>query len=68
MATGIIKSWHSQRSFGFIKADDDTGDVFVHISGCAGGPLCVGDAVEYEAEPSRRHTGKLQAFNVRVLD
>jgi hypothetical protein len=35
MATGIIKSWHSQRSFGFIKADDDTGDVFVHISGCA---------------------------------
>lgn len=31
MQFGIVKSWDSQRGFGFITSDDDE-DLFVHLS------------------------------------
>jgi cold shock protein len=30
VVTGVIKTWHDERGFGFVKRDDGGPDVFVH--------------------------------------
>ena len=66
--TGIAKRWVADRGFGFITANDGSGDIFVHYSGIADGrrELCIGDEVEFNIASDVR-TGKLQASEVRVI-
>ena len=68
MATGIVKFFNGERSYGFIKLDDGGNDVFVHISAVerAGlSSLAEGQKVSFEikVDPKR---GKSSAENLRV--
>jgi len=68
MKTGVVKRWVADRGFGFITANDGTGDVFCHYTGIADGrrELCIGDEVEFNLAADTR-SGKLQASEVRVI-
>ena len=70
MPTGTVKWFNSQKGFGFIQPDDDSKDVFVHISaveraGLTG--LNEGQKVSFEVVADSR-TGKSAAEELRVAD
>jgi CspA family cold shock protein len=53
MATGTVKWFNSNKGYGFITADDEGKDVFVHFSAISGEgykSLAEGAKVEYEVE------------------
>ena len=54
MATGKVKFFNSEKGFGFIKPDDGSNDIFVHISEVADGQIKDDDAVEYEVGEGRK--------------
>jgi cold shock CspA family protein len=63
---GILKTWKDDRGFGFIKPDDGSDDIFIHISALKGfvrRPYR-GDAVTYEIEHGS--DGKSKAINARI--
>ncbi len=68
MATGTVKWFNAQKGFGFIRPDDGSKDVFVHISAveraCLGS-LNEGQKVKYEVAMDR---GKSAAANLAIAD
>ncbi len=67
--TGTVKWFNSVKGYGFIQPDDNSADVFVHISaveraGMSG--LSEGQRVSFEQERDPRK-GKTTAVNLRVL-
>ncbi len=63
---GILKTWKDDRGFGFIKPDDGSDDIFIHISALKGfvrRPYR-GDAITYEVEHGS--DGKSKAVNARI--
>jgi len=69
MPTGTVKWFNSQKGFGFIQPDDNSKDVFVHISaveraGLSG--LDEGQKVSFEVVADKR-TGKASAEELRCL-
>lgn len=67
MATGTVKWFNPEKGFGFIKPDDASPDVFVHISvvSAAGiGSLAEGQKVSFEVQQQR---GKTAAGDIKVL-
>ncbi len=68
MSTGTVKWFNTTKGFGFIKPDDGSADVFVHISAVekAGlGNLGEGQKLSFELERGR--TGKVAAVNLRAV-
>ena len=69
MAVGTVKFFNDQRGFGFITADDGSGDVFVHISAVerAGWrSLNEGQRVSFDVVTDPRK-GKTNAQNLRAV-
>lgn len=63
---GYLKTWKDDRGFGFIKPDDDSQDVFIHISalrGSARRPV-KGDIIYFDLEQDAQ--GKTKAVNARI--
>lgn len=68
--TGKIASWKSDKGFGFIRPDDGTEDVFVHIRAFKNRSRIpgAGDAVSYELALDGPVNSRLRAEAVRFLD
>lgn len=67
MSTGTVKWFNAVKGYGFIKPDDGSADVFVHISAVqrAGlSNLAEGQKLSYDLERGR--TGKLAAVNLAL--
>ena len=63
---GFLKTWKDDRGFGFIKPEDGSDDIFIHISALKGSTRRPhrGDTVFYQVEHS--DDGKSKAANVRI--
>jgi len=67
MLEGTIKTYHSDRAFGFIRPDSGNSDVFFHLKSFPPGVTPqAGARVGYNLAPDQR-SGKLQAISVKVL-
>ena len=69
MNTGIVKWFNNQKGFGFIQLENDSKDVFVHISAVerAGmSTLNEGQRLSFDVVADRR-TGKSSAENLRTV-
>ena len=69
MATGTGKWFNPQKGYGFIQPDDDSGDVFVHISAVEEAGLVTlneGQKVTFELVPGRG--GKLAARRLGLTE
>eukprot|EP00521_Asterionellopsis_glacialis_P004854 CAMPEP_0195269288 /NCGR_PEP_ID=MMETSP0706-20130129/13676_1 /TAXON_ID=33640 /ORGANISM="Asterionellopsis glacialis, Strain CCMP134" /LENGTH=122 /DNA_ID=CAMNT_0040324361 /DNA_START=35 /DNA_END=403 /DNA_ORIENTATION=- len=70
LVTGTVKWFNSQKGFGFITPDDDSGDVFVHqteIQADGFRSLAEGESVEFNVELDGK-TGKSKAVRVSGPD
>lgn len=68
MITGKVKFFNNDKGYGFIAAEDGSGDSFVHISAVerAGMATLTSDQrLSYELEQDRR--GKMSAVNLEAL-
>ena len=68
MLTGTVKFFNADKGYGFIAAEDGSGDSFVHISAVerAGMATLNSDQrLSYELEQDRR--GKMSAVNLEAL-
>ena len=67
---GLVQFFNPIKGFGFIERDDDSPDVFIHVSGFAVKPghdfNPEGARVEFEIGTNRR-TGEPCAINVRLV-
>ena len=69
MPTGTVKWFNPRKGYGFIKVDDDDGDVFVHANDVVGtgfrNELYQDQKVEFEIEQGERGP---KATNVKVVE
>jgi CspA family cold shock protein len=69
MPTGNVKWFNSEKGYGFIKPEDGSPDVFVHISAVERSGLSDlhdGQKVGYQVEQNRK-TGKWTAVDLLIL-
>ncbi len=68
MPTGKVKFFNIDKGYGFIAAEDGSGDSFVHISAVERAGMSTLNAdqrLSYELEQDRR--GKMAAVNLEAL-
>jgi CspA family cold shock protein len=67
MAIGTVKWFNATKGYGFIKPDDGTNDVFLHISDVQRSGLQdvrEGDKLEFDLQ--RGQQGKVSACNLKM--
>ncbi|APG59566.1 cold-shock protein [Christiangramia salexigens] len=64
MQEGKVKFFNTTKGFGFIKADDSSEDIFVHMSGLID-DIREDDRVQFEVEQGKKG---LNAVNVELID
>ena len=65
MKTGTVKFFNTEKGFGFIKPDDGSPDVFVHITALQGlKGLDMNSKVEFETQDGKKG---IQAKNVKLI-
>ncbi len=67
MSTGTVKWFNATKGYGFIKPDDGSNDVFVHISDVQRSGLQdirEGDKLEFDLQ--RGQQGKVSAANLKM--
>lgn len=62
MQEGVVKFFNDSKGFGFIKPNDGSADIFVHVSNLVT-PIQENDEVVYEVQDGRKG---LNAVNVKV--
>jgi CspA family cold shock protein len=65
--TGTVKFFNGDKGYGFIRPDDGSRDVFVHVSAVTSsglGTLNEGQRVTFDIEPDKRGKGP-KAVNLR---
>lgn len=68
MATGTVKWYNPAKRFGFIKPDDGSNDVFVHVSALEAAGLAMldeGQRVQYDMAENK---GKMSAVNLKLVN
>lgn len=68
--TGTVKFFNNDKGFGFIRPDDGSRDVFVHVSAVTNsgiGALTEGQRVSFDVEPDTRGKGP-KAVNLGRAD
>jgi cold shock protein len=63
MQEGTVKFFNFSKGFGFIKPDNSSEDVFVHVSGCID-EITENDKVRFEIERGKKG---LNAVNVEKI-
>ena len=70
MPMGRVKTWNDDKGFGFIAADDGSGDVFFHVTALEDAEIddeeLVGLALSYDVGENPRN-GRTKAVNLRRL-
>ncbi len=69
-SSGTVKFFNSEKGYGFIKPDDGSADIFVHISAVqASGlnDLTENQKVNFDTEPDRRGKGP-KAVNLTLAE
>lgn len=67
MATGTVKWYNPAKRFGFIKPDDGSSDVFVHVSALEQAGLSMldeGQRLQYDLAENK---GKMSAVNLKTV-
>jgi CspA family cold shock protein len=67
MSNGTIKWFNTVKGYGFIRPDDGTNDVFVHMSDAERAGIATlkeGDKLTYDVQRDPR--GKVSACNLRL--
>lgn len=67
MATGTVKWYNPAKRFGFVKPDDGTSDVFVHISALESAGLTFLDEGQRLSYDLTENKGKTSAVNLKVI-
>jgi CspA family cold shock protein len=65
---GVVKFFNADKGYGFIKPDDGSGDIFVHVTAVEQAglrALSEGQKIAYEIEPDKKGKGP-KAVNIRV--
>jgi len=66
--TGTVKFFNNDKGYGFIRPDDGSRDVFVHVSAVTRsglGTLNEGQRVSFDVEPDKRGKGP-KAVNLQT--
>ena len=69
MPTGTVKWFNRTKGYGFLTTEDETRDMFVHISAVEAAGLSTlqeGQAVSYEVDQDRR--GRSAAIDIKLLE
>lgn len=69
MNNGTVKFFNGDKGYGFIKPDDGSRDIFVHVTAVEQAGLQVlneGQKIGYEVEPDRKGKGP-KAVNLHLL-
>ena len=67
--TGVVKFFNGEKGYGFIKPDDGSADIFVHVSALEQAglhSLDEGQKVSYDVEPDKKGQGP-EALNLRLV-